>query len=49
MATNQMVQQIGLEYTKDAQDIPKFGPGDTVRLSLKVVEVLASVSRCTRA
>jgi len=38
VTTNQMVQQIGLEYTKDAQDIPKFGPGDTVRLSLKVVE-----------
>lgn len=38
MATNQIVDQIGQEYTKDELDIPEFGPGDTVRVSLKVVE-----------
>ncbi len=35
---NQMVELIGQEYTKDEEDIPEFGPGDTVRVSVKVVE-----------
>jgi large subunit ribosomal protein L19 len=35
---NQIVELIGQEYTKDEDDIPEFGPGDTVRVSVKVVE-----------
>lgn len=35
---NQIVELIGQEYTKDEEDIPEFGPGDTVRVSVKVVE-----------
>ncbi len=35
---NQIVELIGEEYTKDEDDLPEFGPGDTVRVSVKVVE-----------
>lgn len=35
---NQIVELIGQEYTKDEEDLPEFGPGDTVRVSVKVVE-----------
>ena len=35
---NQIVELLGEEYTKDEDDLPEFGPGDTVRVSVKVVE-----------
>ncbi len=35
---NQIVELLGQEYTKDEEDLPDFGPGDTVRVSVKVVE-----------
>ena len=38
-----------IEREQMRKDLPDFGPGDTVRVHVRVVRVAASVYRCSRA